>query len=139
MKTLFTTKEAAEQSGIAIENVRYYCKIGLVPRVVRDENNYRVFDEHDVAWLKGLRCLRECGMGIEQMRQYMQLCLQGEQTIPEREQMLTAQRRVVEEKIALLKEMLRFIDSKMEFYAGVRSGEVPYESSLLAPVQSKRD
>ena len=51
--------------------------------------------------------------------------------------MLIAQRQVVEDKIALLKEMLGFIDSKMEFYAGVRSGEIEYQSSLLAPVSSE--
>ena len=130
MSRLYSTKEAAEVSGIAVETVCYYCKIGLVPRVVRDENNYRVFDDHDIAWLKGLHCLRECGMGIEQMRHYMELCLQGEESIPEREVMLIAQRQVVEDKIALLKE-------KLEFYAGVRSGEIEYQSNLSAPVSSK--
>lgn len=137
MSRLYSTKEAAEVSGIVVETVRYYCKIGLVPRVMRDENNYRVFDDHDIAWLKGLHCLRECGMGIEQMRHYMELCLQGAESIPEREVMLIAQRQVVEDKIALLTEMLGFIDSKMEFYAGVRSGEIEYQSSLLAPVSSE--
>ncbi len=42
---LYSTKGAAEASEIAIDTVRYYCKIGLLPRVKRDENNYRVFDE----------------------------------------------------------------------------------------------
>ena len=51
--------------------------------------------------------------------------------------MLIAQRQVVEDKIALLKEKLEFIDSKMEFYAGVRSGEIEYQSNLSAPVSSK--
>ena len=137
MSRLYSTKEAAEASGVAVETVRYDCKIDLVPRVMRDENNYRVFDDHDIAWLKGLHCLRECGMGIEQMRHYMELCLQGEESIPEREAMLIAQRQVVEDKIALLKEMLGFIDSKMEFYAGVRSGEIEYQSNLLTPVSSE--
>lgn len=54
MSTFYTTKEAAQASGIAIETVRYYCKVGRVPRVVRDANNYRVFDEHDIARLRGL-------------------------------------------------------------------------------------
>jgi len=49
MSRLYSTKEAAEASGVALETVRYYCKINLVPRVRRDENNYRVFDDHDIA------------------------------------------------------------------------------------------
>ena len=85
---LYSTREASEASGISVDTVRYYCKIGLVPRVMRDENNYRVFDEHDIAWLRGLRCLRECGMGIDQMREYMELCLDGEGSIPQRKDIL---------------------------------------------------
>lgn len=54
MSRLYSTKEAAEVSGVAVETVRYYCKINLVPRVMRDENNYRVFDDHDIAWLKAV-------------------------------------------------------------------------------------
>ena len=134
----YSTKEAAEASGIALDTVRYYCKIGLVPRVSRDENNYRVFDEHDVAWLKGLYHLRECGMGIDQMRAYMELCLQGEGSIPEREVMLEAQRKVVEQKMATLQEMVDFIDTKMEFYAKVRAGEITYVSSLMPPDKSEQ-
>lgn len=113
---LYSTSEASEASGISIDTVRYYCKIGLVPRVMRDENNYRVFDEHDIAWLRGLRCLRECGMGIEQMREYMELCLKGESSIPQRKDILHNQRHVVEDKIASLRDMLAFIDSKLSYY-----------------------
>lgn len=134
---VYSTKEAAEASGIAIETVRYYCKIGLVPRVLRDENNYRVFDDHDIAWLQSLRCLRECGMGIKQMREYMNLCLAGEESIPQRETILANQRIIVEQKIEVLRDMLGYIDSKMEFYAGIKSGEINYQSSLLAPVEAQ--
>ena len=129
----YSTKEAAEASGISLDTVRYYCKIGLVPRVSRDENNYRVFDEHDVAWLIGLHHLRECGMGIDQMRAYMELCLQGEGSIPEREVMLEAQRKVIEAKMATLQDMVDFIDTKMDFYAKVQAGEITYVSSLMPP------
>lgn len=63
----YTMKTVAEKVGLPYETVKYYCKMGLVPRVARNANNYRIFDEHDVAWLNGLRCLRNCGMGIGQM------------------------------------------------------------------------
>ena len=51
----------------------------------------------------------------------------------QREEMLQAQRQVVEDRIALLHDMLGFIDSKMEFYAGVLSGRIEYHSNLLVP------
>lgn len=135
----YTMKTVAEAADIAYETVRYYCKIGLVPNVRRSANGYRVFDERDVAWLQGLHCLRQCGMSIEQMRRYMELCLVGEGSIPEREDMLTAQRKVMEDNIAQLTAMLQFIDAKMAFYAGVKSGEIEYYSNILPPAQEHED
>ena len=131
----YTMKTVAEEVGLPYETVKYYCKVGLTPRVARDANHYRVFDEHDVVWLSGLRCLKNCGMGIDQMLEYMELCLQGEATIPERKTIMAAKRQEVEAKIALLQETLDYIDAKQEFYRAVHAGEIPYESSLLAPLQ----
>ena len=54
---MYTTKEACEQVGISYETLKFYCKEGLVPNVKRDKNNYRIFDERNIAWLKGLQCL----------------------------------------------------------------------------------
>lgn len=130
---LYSTREASEASGFSVDTVRYYCKIGLVPRVMRDENNYRVFDEHDIAWLRGLRCLRECGMGIDQMREYMELCLEGEGSIPQRKDILHNQRRVVEDKITSLRDMLAFIDSKLSYYDKVRAGEISNTNLACSP------
>ncbi len=41
---------------------------GLVPNVKRDKNNRRVFDAHDIAWIKDLVCLKKCGMCIQEMK-----------------------------------------------------------------------
>jgi DNA-binding transcriptional MerR regulator len=68
-------KEACQQVGISYETLRFYCKEGLVPNVKRDKNNYRNFDERDINWLKSLQCLKKCGMGIQDMKRYMNLCI----------------------------------------------------------------
>ena len=41
---------------------------GLVPNVKRDKNNRRVFDAHDIAWIKDPVCLKKCGMSIQEMK-----------------------------------------------------------------------
>ncbi len=55
----------------------------------RDRNNRRVFDEKDVKWIKDLTCLKKCGMSIQEMKEYLELCLQGESTIMQRKELLT--------------------------------------------------
>lgn len=39
-----------------------------MPNVKRDKNNRRVFDEHDIAWIRDLVCLKKCGMSIQEMK-----------------------------------------------------------------------
>ena len=75
-------KDVCRQTGLSYETLRFYCDQGLVPNIKRDKNNYRVFDDRNVAWIQSLLCLRKCGMGIEEMKAYLTLCLEGEASIP---------------------------------------------------------
>ena len=116
--------------GMTYEGLKYYCNQGLVPGLKRDEGNHRVFDEKDIAWIECLIWLRRCGMGIEDMRRYMELCLKGAGSIPERQAMLRVQREHVLARLADLKESLAYIEEKEQFYTDVLEGRRPYESNL---------
>lgn len=85
---LYPMKEACEQTGLAYETLKFYCNIGLVPGVKRDARNRRVFNDKDISWIKSLTCLKNCEMSIEEMKEYLALCLKGQSTIPERKEML---------------------------------------------------
>ena len=68
-----TMKEVCKEIGMNYETLKFYCKEGLVPNVKRDKNNYRNFDEKNIAWLKGIQCLRKCGLGVSEIKIYMNL------------------------------------------------------------------
>lgn len=133
-----TTKEVCEQVGISYETLKFYCKEGLVPNVKRDKNNYRIFDEKNIAWLKGLQCLRKCGMSIKDMKLYMNYCLEGPSTINKRKEMLHKLKGSLLEKINELNECIDFIDNKQSFYDDVLDGKIKYISNLI-DVESKQD
>ena len=128
---MYTTKEACEQVGISYETLKFYCKEGLVPNVKRDKNNYRNFDEKNIAWLKGLQCLRKCGMTIKDMKLYMNYCLEGQPTIPERKEMLDKSKNSLLKQIEELNECINFIDNKQSFYDDVLTGKIEYTSNLI--------
>ena len=65
---LYSMKETCNQTNMSYDTLKFYCNEGLIPNVKRDKNNYRVFDEHDIAWIKSLSCLKMCGMSIIEMR-----------------------------------------------------------------------
>lgn len=130
-KKLHTMKETCELTGMAYENLKYYCNTGLVPNVKRSGNNRRVFDDHDVAWIKSLTCLKKCGMTIEEMKQYLAYCLQGPASIPVRKVMLEKKLAILEEKKKDIQESIDYIGWKQNFYNDVLSGKRPYISDLL--------
>ncbi|WP_296903368.1 MerR family transcriptional regulator [uncultured Megasphaera sp.] len=130
-KKLHTMKETCELTGMAYENLKYYCNTGLVPNVKRSANNRRVFDDHDVAWIKSLTCLKKCGMTIEEMKQYLAYCLQGPASIPVRKVMLEKKLAILKEKKKDIQESIDYIGWKQNFYNDVLSGKRPYISDLL--------
>ena len=88
MTQLYSMKQVCETTGLTYETLKFYCNQGLVPNVKRGANNRRVFDERDVEWVKSLTCLKRCDMSIQEMKEYLALCLQGAASIPERKTML---------------------------------------------------
>ena len=127
---LFTMMQVCKETNMTYQALKFYCNEGLVPNVKRDKNNRRVFDERDVAWIKSLTCLKKCGMSIQEMKAYLDLCLQGESTIPRRKVMLAQKQEALRETMREVRESIAYIDWKQNFYDEVLSGKRPYESNL---------
>ena len=127
----YTMMEACRETGMTYQTLKFYCNQGLVPNVKRDRNNRRVFDEHDVEWVKSLGCLKRCGMSLEEMREYLALCLQGEASIPARKEMLAEKRTRLVEQLAQVQTSIDYIDWKQGFYDDVLAGRTQYYSNLV--------
>ena len=123
--------QVCKETNLTYQALKFYCNEGLVPNVKRDKNNRRIFDEHDVKWIKDLVCLKKCGMSIQEMKVYLDLCLEGESTIPQRKEMLDQKQKELNQQIAELKDCVAYIDWKQGFYDEVLSGKRPYVSNLI--------
>ncbi|OUP50250.1 MerR family transcriptional regulator [Butyricicoccus pullicaecorum] len=128
---LYSMKQTCQKAGMTYEALKFYCNQGLVPNVKRDKNNYRVFDEHDIEWIKGLICLKRCGMSLADMKHYLALCLKGKSSIPQRKEILTKQRDFLVKKMENLQEDIAYIDGKQNYYDDVLSGKIQYTSNLI--------
>ena len=74
---MYTIKDVAEKMDVSEHTLRFWSKSGFFPFVKRDKNNRRIFDERDIAWINSLNCLKNCGMSIAEMKEYIELCLTG--------------------------------------------------------------
>ena len=128
---MYTMMQVCRETNMTYQALKYYCNEGLIPNVKRDGNNRRIFDERDIKWIKDLVCLKKCGMSIQEMKDYLALCLQGQSTIPQRQKMLDKKREALLASIEELKGCVDYIDWKQNFYNDVLSGKRPYISNLI--------
>ena len=128
---MYSMREACEQCHLSYETLKYYCNVGLVPNVSRDEHNYRVFDDDDITWINSLTCLKKCGMSLKEIKAYIALCLEGESTIPERQAMLSKKRDALLLKQEEIQASIDFIDYKQQLYDDILNKKIPYHSSLI--------
>ena len=128
---IFTMMQTCKKTGMTYQGLKFYCNEGLIPNVKRDKNNRRIFDERDIEWIKSLSCLKNCGMSIKEMKEYLALCLEGASSIPERKKMLEEKRLSLQQQIKNLKNSVEYIDNKQKFYDDVLSGKREYFSNLI--------
>ena len=125
---MYTMMQVCSEVDMTYQTLKYYCNEGLVTHVKRDKNNRRIFDEHGVKWIKDLSCLKRCSFSIQKMKDYLDLCLEGESTVKIRKEFLV---RNLENTIQELEENIDYIDWKQNFYDDVLSGKKPYASNLI--------
>ena len=96
---VYTVGEMAKLLDIPASTLRYYDKEGLLPFVERSSGGIRLFRESDFEWLQVIGCMKKAGMSIRDIRQYIQLAMQGDDTIDTRLQMFHHQRQVLLDQI----------------------------------------
>lgn len=131
---MYTMMQVCKEADLTYQTLKFYCNEGLIPNVQRDKNNRRIFDERSLKWIKDLVCLKKCGMSIQEMKEYLNLCLQGASTIPQRKEMLTLKQEALRASVRNLEDSIAYIDWKQNFYDEVLSGKRPYVSNLI-PVE----
>ncbi len=130
MKKFYTMKETCDITGLTYDALKFYCNKGLVPFHKRDKNNRRIFTYHNLGWLESLKTLKQCNMSIEEIREYLDLAMQGEPTILKRKAMLERKEKDVQKEIARLKQTLDFIAWKKSLYDDFISGKREYYTNL---------
>ena len=109
--------ELARQSGLTPHTIRYYERIGLLPRADRDHARQRDYDASILTWIEFLGRLKATGMPIRDMLRYAQLRAGGAATEPERRRLLERHRDAVRARVASLQDCLLVLDGKITGYA----------------------
>ncbi len=111
----YTIKQTAEQIGISEDTIRYYEKIGLLPRAQRKENGHRTYRQEDIQSIRLIPCLKKTGMPLEEMRPFLAVSLDADPSeYPELVERLKNHREHIASQITSLQQVIDFIDTKLE-------------------------
>ncbi|HLO32426.1 MAG TPA: MerR family transcriptional regulator [Anaerolineales bacterium] len=111
-----TIQEVSQATGLNAHTLRYYERIGLIHPIDREQNTHRRYTADDVGWIDFLTKLRATGMSIKDMQKYAELQRRGDESLPERVEMLKSLRDKVEAHMDELNEHLKLIYYKIEIY-----------------------
>jgi DNA-binding transcriptional MerR regulator len=111
----YTPSEAAARSGFSLDTLRFYEREGVLPRIERTSGGRRTYTDSDLQTLEFLRCLRDTGMSVSQLRRFGELS-RDEQTIPERLALLEAHAASIQINIDGLSSMKARVDEKSGWY-----------------------
>jgi len=113
METGLTIQQVAQQTGLSIDTLRYYERIGLLEPVGRAQNGHRRYTQHDLAWIDLLMRLRDTGMPRAQMVRFAELRRQGSPTLTERRLMLEQHQHSLQQHMQELEQHMAMLQHKI--------------------------
>ncbi len=125
-----TIKEVSQKYNISQDTLRYYERVGMIPKVTRTASGIRDYQESDLSWVELVICMRSAGLPVEALIEYVELYQQGDQTFSARLELLQEQRRNLEEQQKQLEAAISKLDYKISHYeVAVKTGKLSWEEN----------
>lgn len=121
----------SKQTGVNIETIRYYEKVGLVPPPPRSEGGHRLYGEKHLRRLIFLRRCRELGFSLEEIRTLLNLVEGGNYTCKEVKALTLQHVQSVREKIRDLRNLERALTGIAEQCDGGPTQACPILETLF--------
>lgn len=113
---MYTIKEVAQKMDISEHTLRFWAKSGFFPFIKRNKNNIRLFSDNDLDWVRIVKCLRAVGTENKAIKRYIDLCIKGDSTIPERYEIIQATKLKAEQQMLELQQQMDLLNYKEKYY-----------------------
>lgn len=123
-----TINEVCEKVGITQDTLRYYERVGAIPPVGRTKGGIRNYQEEDINWINNAKCLRNAGMSIDAIAEYVRLYQLGDATFEERLVLLESECKKLLDQKKLLEDTIHLLKYKISRYeVAVNTGILSWE------------
>ena len=118
-----TISEVSKKYKLTKDTLRYYERIGMISNVPRNKNGVRDYDEKSCTRIEFIKCMRDAGVEIEALLEYMELFEKGRSTASKRKEILEQQRDKLLKKQNNIIISLERLDYKIKLYNDIVSGK----------------
>ena len=123
-----TIKEVSERFGVSTDTLRYYERIGLIPQIARTSGGIRDYTESDISWVEHTICMRNAGVPIESLIEYIRLFQMGDATFEARCQLLKEQYEQLDEQKKHIENTMERLQYKISKYENaIKTGELTWD------------
>ena len=112
---MYTIGQVSEIFDLPISTLRYYDKQGLFPGMER-ASGIRKFSDTEMEALRVIECLKKSGLEIKDIKRFMDWCVEGASTYPQRKELFEQQKKTVEAEIAHMNRVLDMLKFKCWYY-----------------------
>ena len=112
---MYTIGQVSQMFNIPISTLRYYDKEGFFPNLKRS-SGIRRFGEQDIEALKVIECLKESGLELKDVKQFIKQATKGSSTYKNRKELFEKRKIAVEQEIRKLQKTLNILEYKCWYY-----------------------
>lgn len=117
----YSIKTIAQKSGLSQYTLRYYEREGVLPVVARDVNGNRCFDDEDLELISLICCLKDTGMAIADIKQFIALSKEGVSALSDQRRLLQEHKVHIDEKIKFFQSFAQKVDHKIAYFASLEN------------------
>ncbi len=133
-----TIKEVSEKYHITEDTLRYYERVGMIPPVSRTSGGIRDYQETDLGWVELAICMRNAGLPVEAMIEYVRLYQEGDSTFQARLELLQEQLNVLLEQQKKTQETIDRLEYKISRYKrAVKTGKLSWQEPECCSVHKE--
>ena len=124
----------AEQTGLSVDTIRFYQRIGLLPQPARSAGGFRLFTEREINNLLFIQHAQELGFSLTEIKQLALLNQQRDHACPQVRDLLTTKLTAVHRKLSQLRHLEKELSSALRTCnRGLHSSE-RHSAQLCCPV-----
>ena len=135
-----TIKEVCDKYGITADTLRYYERVGVIPTVGRTKGGIRDYADEDIKWVENAICMRNAGLPVEMLIEYVRLYQEGDNTFQARRDLLAEARVEIAAQLAKYQETMDRLNYKISRYdEAIRTGVLSWDADQCRDPKCSRE